>query len=416
MSCGETTAPVHHHAAAPAVSPATVPPVPKVTAPSPTTTVAAPVVDCGSSGLPGTSAAPATAQAPATPTTWPQHTLAVLPSLETISSTAVDVANRNAYSMETGMMSGAGATSVLERTDLSTGALYIGPTFPLGDLAVADDAVWVFGTVGYSSPPPLQYVACEVDPVTLSVIKSVSLPSPAHVTGSMAICTGPEGSVWIGYAQSLLRIDTATGAVLDRATVPAGLAVSDVAVDPSDRYLYVSFAHLVGSLSSDQEAEEGAAVSEYDATSGALLSSVTTGPIDDSINGAKLVAGPDGVWASFRTGMMGLTILLRQRDLATVAPPAAGPDIGSSVGDILYWTFSATVAYGDDTLFLAQDGGLVACLDPVTGTVRATEQLPSPIGQDDSISLLAVSSATGVVYGTDSNGLVRLTPPSSCWR
>ena len=137
----------------------------------------------------------------------------------------------------------------------------------------------------------------------------------------MAICNGPAGSVWIGYAQSLLRIDTATGAVLARATVPAGLAVSDVAVDPTGRYLYASFAHLVGPpLSGGGQAAQGAAVSEYDATSGGLLTSITTGLITDSVSGAKLVAVPDGVWASLRTGMMGFTILLRQGDLATIAP------------------------------------------------------------------------------------------------
>jgi hypothetical protein len=57
-------------------------------------------------------------------------------------------------------------------------------------------------------------------------------------------------------------VDAATGAVLARAMLPTGLAVSDISVDPGRGHLYVSVAHLVnGGI-------EGNEVFEYDARSG----------------------------------------------------------------------------------------------------------------------------------------------------
>jgi len=225
----------------------------------------------------------------------------------------------------------------------------------------------------------------------------------------MALAAGPTGSIWIGYSQTLLRVDVATGAVLDEITVPTGLVVSDVAVDPAGQFLYVSYAHNVGGPSVG--AEEGAVVYEYDASSGGDLASTMTGPVTDSVAGASLVAVPGGVWASFRTGMAGLTVLLRQADLAAIAGGTGDAPIGS----VFHWMMDASVVYGDGTLFLAQEGGLVACIDPQTGEVRGSETLSDSTDQDDAISVFAVDGAAHLVYGGDIDGVMTVTPPASCW-
>ncbi len=57
---------------------------------------------------------------------------------------------------------------------------------------------------------------------------------------------------------------------------------------------------------------------EYDAHSGRLLVRSPARLLDESVAGTAV---PGGVWASFRTGLLGLTIHLCHRDLAMIPPP-----------------------------------------------------------------------------------------------
>jgi hypothetical protein len=117
-----------------------------------------------------------------------------------------------------------------------------GPLFSQDRLALLDGDLWVFGAVDMASGGPTSEAqAYEVEPGTLSVVRTLDLPPPARlVDGIMTLAAGPEGSVWIGYSQTLLRVDAATGVTLGEITVPSGLVVSDVAVDPAGQFLYVS--------------------------------------------------------------------------------------------------------------------------------------------------------------------------------
>jgi hypothetical protein len=107
------------------------------------------------------------------------------------------------------------------------------------------------------------------------------------------------------------------------------------------------------------------------------------------------VAVPGKASDSFRVGMAGITVLLRQGDLA----PIAGATGEAPIGSVFHWMMGASVVYGDGTLFLAQDDGLVACIDPQTGQVRGSETLPSSPQGDESISVLAVDGSAGLVDG-----------------
>jgi len=382
------------------------------------------VTACGKSALPApqsrpvpaTSTVPTGRKGPLPPVTttpgppiaaapWPERTLAPVPGL-----LAVDPAGNDAYALVSETTAPEQGPYRLQRTDLVDHRVQDGPLFPQSSLAFLAGDLWVFGAVDMGSVgPSTQAQAYEVDSGTLSVVRTLTLPPARSADASMALAAGPEGSVWIGYSQNLLRVDAATGAVQDEITVPSGLLVSDVAVDPAGQFLYVAYTHNVGSPSVGVPG--GSVVYEYDATSGQELVSTVKGPASGSIAGASLVAVPGGVWVSFRVGMSGVTLLLRQSDLAAVA----GSTSDASIGSAFAWMMGASVAYGDGTLFLAQVTGLVACIDPQTGEVRGSETLPNSPGQDGAISVFVVDGSSGLVYGGDDNGVIAFTPPASCW-
>src|SRR6266568_1373138 len=233
--------------------------------------------------------------------------------------------------------------------------------------------------------------------------------SRSHPT--IHLTAGPGHSVWIGsvharQAATLSRLDTRTGMILATARLPAKMAASDLADDPAREHLYVSAAYMV------RGGTEGNAVLEYDARSGRLLTDASRGLVTYSVAGSALTAVPGGVWVSFRTGMLGLTLHLRQPDLAMVAPP--GPNIAQSPATSLFhWAMYAATGYGGGALWLTNQAGIVACIDPRTGKPRAIERLRQ--GQLI-FQLLAADPASRQLYASDSRGLVAITPPPSCWR
>lgn len=289
----------------------------------------------------------------------------------------------------------------LERTDLRDGSVRKGALFRVGHIAVASGYVWVYGTRRPESPARV----IQVDPRTLAPIRPIRLPAEATTLADGIVTAGPSRSVWIGTSRHLLRVDAATGAVLVRASAPAGLAVGDLALDPSGRYLYVSMAHV-----DVRGGASGAEVLEYDARSGHELAYTAHGLITYSTAGAALTATPGGVWASFRTGMLGLTIHLRQRDLALVPPP--GPGIAqTSASSLFRWPMSATTLYGGGALWLTNEGGFMACLDPGTGNVRALERIP----HFADIYALAADHVSRRLLAIEGGDIVQLTPPHRCW-
>src|SRR5260221_6148339 len=106
----------------------------------------------------------------------------------------------------------------------------------------------------------------------------------------------------------------------------------------------------------------------------------------------------------------GLTIHLRQQDLAPVAPPGPGIEWQPATG-VFHWPMYATTAYGGGALWLANQVGIVACLDPQTGEVRASER----VRQSQLIyRVLAVDPVLHAIYALDTSGLLQITPPRRC--
>jgi hypothetical protein len=204
--------------------------------------------------------------------------------------------------------------------------------------------------------------------------------------------TGSGRTVWVGFRRTLRLVSVVSGKTLRRARVPAGFSITDVATDPARQYLYASAAPRPG----------GGAVFEFGARTGRLRASATGRPLKFAVDGSSLTAVPGRVWSSYRTGMMGQTILLRRSGLSVI--PLNRP--------IFEWAMNATTVYGGGTLFLSTIDGVIGCLNPQSGATRARATLPALRVSGD---LITVDARHRAVYGMGTAGLVRITPPGTCW-
>ncbi len=110
--------------------------------------------------------------------------------------------------------------------------------------------------------------------------------------------------------------------------------------------------------------------------------------------------------------MLGLTIHLAQRDLAMIAPPRPRIALAPATG-LFHWAMGAETIYGGGALWLANEGGWVACVNPRTGRARAAERIPFSRGL---VTPLAADRETRQVIAAGNRGLVQVTPPGRCWQ
>jgi hypothetical protein len=309
---------------------------------------------------------------------WPTHTVLKLTSPEFLA--AVDPAANAAYEM----VGAEDGPFRLQRVDLATHAVRRGPSFPVGGLLPAAGYVWIYGRQ-FSPRGRAKLVLYQVSPSTLARVRSW-LVAPGSAAG-LTVTAGPGRSVWAGYQGTLLRLDATSGATAGTITLPAGRDVVSASVDPAGRYLYV--AAWSGS---------NGWVSEYAASTGHLLATTALSPAGPS----ALTAVPAGVWASFRTGMNGRTVLLRQRGLREVTPPAS----------IFTWPMDATTVYGGGRLWLAGELGAVGCIAPGTGQVAGQGRVPL-LGFTP--WLLAVSASRRLLYAQGGAAIIAIAPPRACW-
>ncbi len=296
----------------------------------------------------------------------------------------------------------------LQRFDIDRAVTETGPTFEVMTMAVAAGYLWIGCgpiVVGVSRP-----LLCQVDPDSLAVVGQVSLPPApdAWVGGNgPQVVTGPADTIWVGYGRTLVHVDGRDGAILSTESIGSG-TVDSLSVDPGGDVLYASIGDAVVAGQSVD-----AAVLELDARTGrTVVETSATSAVTSSAGAGRLTAVAAGVWTSFRTGMAGVTILLRRSDLADVAPPPSA--MGSPQPDgIFSWIMDGATISGGDALFLVNENGVLACIDPSTGTVRAQEHLADAAGT--SAQLLAVDAPSGRLFATDAAGLVALTPPGACW-
>jgi hypothetical protein len=158
----------------------------------------------------------------------------------------------------------------------------------------------------------------------------------------------------------------------------------------------------------------------FSAGTGGLLAQTGRTPLTWSAGGAQLAAVPAGVWVSFRTGMLGQSVLLSARSLSMINDAPAGSAADSPVtgsGTVYSWAMGSVAAYGGGALWVATSGGLVACVNPLTGTVRSQGVMTSRPGLV--VAALAADPAArevaAVVSGGGYTGVVAISPPRACW-
>jgi hypothetical protein len=283
----------------------------------------------------------------------------------------------------------------LERIALASKSVLKGPDFPVSGESLAGGYVWVSGAIFRGASSTFRLVLYQVNPATLRVVRSWRLTGE-RTTGlqNVPVTSGPAGTVWVGFERTLWRLNTTTGAIVSRARLQSGLAVTDVAVDPARAHLYVSAAPVLG----------GGAMREYSAAAGRLLASTTSSPLKFSVSGADLTAVPGGAWASFRTGMAGQTILLRQRGLRIVAFPGRS---------LFNWFMLGSTSYGGGSVWVGLNNGDAGCVAPTTGRVRSRGHLKLMAGGGD---LLGVSAARHEVFALGQSDILAITAPAACWR
>jgi hypothetical protein len=286
---------------------------------------------------------------------------------------------------------------ILRATDLRTGRVRRGALLPVLSLALASGYLWAYGSPSGRG----DLVLDEVSLGTLGVIRSVSVPVPGFVNAT-AVTAGAAGSVWAGGSGVLVRISARTGAVLGRVTVPSGLLLTGLAAGPT--YLYAA---------AQRVRPGGAVVLEYSAGAGRLVAQSGAGALKWALAGASLTAVPGGVWVWFRTGMLGASVLLRAGSLVPHSePPVSAADSPTTgVGTIYDWAMASSAVYGGGVLWVVTDGGLVACVNPATGKVRAEETIQGLAGMllaADRREVVAAVSVTGYA------GIVAISPPRTC--
>ena len=78
----------------------------------------------------------------------------------------------------------------------------------------------------------------------------------------------------------------------------------------------------------------------------------------------------------------------------------------------------SSAVYGGGALWVATEGGLVACVNPATGATRASKIVTAQEGQSD--LLLAADRTAGQVIAVLSvyggfSGIITIRPPRTCW-
>jgi len=307
---------------------------------------------------------------------------------------------------------------LLEAFSLTGGHPHDGPTIGLGggfseNLNLADGFLWVGGSIGKGNEPSGPEL-CQVNPVTLHLVRRVALPAPKRGDEAGAgtlISSGPHGTVWVGYGNTLVQLNARTGAIASTEKVATG-SITSLATDPEDHLLYVSLSYPT----IDNKMVD-AAVEERMALNGNLLFTTSaTSPVTGSVAGGTLTALPNGVATSFRTGMMGATELLDAAGLAAIIPPGLGTGYGGNdkpPGNVFSWPMGDSTVEAAGSLWIQNQWGVLACVDPATGAVFASEQTQQP--RAIFMTLLGVQPASHQLLAAFGDDVISITAPTTCW-
>jgi hypothetical protein len=286
----------------------------------------------------------------------------------------------------------------LRRSSLAGGKVTTGPSFRVRSVALASGSLWVFGARP-AGPTAERMRLYRVSTRTLRVERTMTLGPSRGASGLAALAPGTHGTIWVSFGRTVLHLAARTGATIGTIRLPSGLLAGDIALSPSGRVLYVATSHRTGGGFSP--------VLEYGTASLRKLAMNTKSVTAVNVGGGMLTAAPGGVWVSFRTGMLGQTVLLRQQDLRSVKLPSAG-----SRHSLFTWAMGATTAYAAPSLYLVQNVSAVAgCVSPSTGHIRARGHFAGHLEADE---LLGSAQHGRVLYAAAAHGVFAIRPPTGC--
>jgi hypothetical protein len=220
----------------------------------------------------------------------------------------------------------------------------------------------------------------------------ITVPASGGPTGSPdgILAATPDGHLWVLAGSSAKLVNPANGSVL-RSIGLSGVA-SAVASAPDGSRIYVG-----------APAGGGLRITEYDAASGARLGSWTA----PGQTGSNLVASAGGVWVVTGSGTTGQLWfapagnMTGARSVTTDNSPGLG--------------FVPTYAGGVVWIGGAQ---AVKCMDPVTGSVRASAPVVEGNGAPGEFGDIAVGDGQPVALylsrGAQAGGATLIHPPASC--
>lgn len=227
---------------------------------------------------------------------------------------------------------------------------------------------------------------------TLAPAGTVAVPgSVTQLAGALAL--GPGGDLYVAAGSSVAVIDPATDSMIRHIPVSGGEADS-VAITPDGATLY---AGVVSGGNFGLEA--------FDAATGAKLGSATMA--GTSGGGGYLVATEGGVWGTTGTLMTQRVWFAPGGNMSKARSVTAGVDGG----------LDSAPVYVNGVVWVGGTQSL-ACLDPATGNVRASGQIPQDSGVPEHFG--SVAFAGGHAYSTfqdqhaQQNGVAAVTPPSAC--
>jgi hypothetical protein len=358
-----------------------------------TTGAALTALACGFGGLAGFGVSAASnASSPGTP--WPTRLVLREPLKLAVTNQVIDARARTTFELSA---VNHGAAFRIRKRPFAGGHGLVGPRFPVNGIALAARSLWVFGTstAAHSTVRPVLY---QVSPRTLAIVRRWTLAPAERRSGFVGFTADGDGTVWVGFLRTILHIDARTGSTIGRIRIGAGLTISDVTIDPAGRHLYAVANTPVG----------GTAAIEFSPVTGRKLASNARGALRFSVGGGRATAVPGGVWVSFRTGSMGETLLLAQERLRLVKLPGSG-----SPGGLFTWAMFASTEYAGGSLLLARQDGIIACLAPTSGHIRARSTVSKLIGTGE---LFGASQDGRTLYGLAPAGVIAISPPAACRR
>jgi hypothetical protein len=340
--------------------------------------------------------------APVSPSPTPSSTQQVTPATRIADGPwDAELINRQTFNQDS-LVSGNGwlyaeGNGFLDRIDPATGAIAAQAAYnsPLpSPPVIVGNTVWVVWSYSGANVVLHGYNA-----QTLAQTASVLVPStgPLNVgSASNVLTSGPDGHLYVAAGLTVVVVDPARDAIINRIYVTEGAATS-VAVSPDGSTLYVG----VGGSGN-------AGAFELVVKNLATTFTVNVTRLRGSDAGGNLVATSGGAWGTTGVGMSEWTWFAPNGDLTRAVRIGQGAGAG----------FASVPSYSGGVVWVGGSHTLT-CANPANGQILDTATLPTDHNVVEYFGSPALVGSRAYSYYQDDasqlSGLARMTPPAACF-